>query len=119
MPKGIHEEVVEKGQAFSSGEKQLIAFARALACDTKILILDEATSHIDTQTEDTIRHAMNVVKKGRTTLIVAHRLSTIQDADQILLLNQGKIRERGSHQELLAQKGEYAQMYHLQAKVNA
>ncbi|UPQ85383.1 ABC transporter ATP-binding protein/permease [Ignavigranum ruoffiae] len=117
LEKGIEEPVVEKGQSLSSGERQLISFARALACDPKILILDEATSHIDSETEDVIQHAMEVVKAGRTTLIVAHRLSTIQQADLILVLDQGRIIERGNHQELLAQGGQYAEMYHMQAQV--
>ncbi|MHC5268232.1 ABC transporter ATP-binding protein [Enterococcus sp. LJL98] len=114
LPKGIHEEVIEKGQSLSSGERQLIAFARTLAKNPKILILDEATSHIDTETEEIIQNAMNVVKEGRTTFIIAHRLSTIQQADQILLLDQGVIREQGTHEELLALNGQYAEMYHLQ-----
>lgn len=116
LPKGIHEEVIEKGQSLSSGERQLIAFARTLAKNPKILILDEATSHIDTETESIIQHAMNVVKEGRTTFIIAHRLSTIQQADQILLLEQGEIKEKGSHLTLLEKNGQYAEMYRLQAK---
>ncbi|MGY3765248.1 ABC transporter ATP-binding protein [Vagococcus vulneris] len=119
LPLGIHEPVVEKGQAFSSGERQLIAFARTLASDPKILILDEATSHIDTETEEIIQHAMDVVKEGRTTFIVAHRLSTIQNADQILVLNNGEIKERGTHEELLKHNNYYADMYRLQAKGSA
>lgn len=116
LPKGIYEEVIEKGQSLSSGERQLVAFARTLAKNPKILILDEATSHIDTETESLIQHAMNVVKEGRTTFIIAHRLSTIQQATQILLLEHGQIKEKGSHQELLRQNGQYAEMYRLQAK---
>ncbi|MGX7024626.1 ABC transporter ATP-binding protein [Vagococcus hydrophili] len=116
LPLGIHEPVVEKGQAFSSGERQLIAFARTLASDPKILILDEATSHIDTETEEIIQHAMEVVKEGRTTFIVAHRLSTIQNANQILVLDNGEIKEQGTHESLLALDRYYAEMYHLQAK---
>lgn len=118
LPLGIHEPVVEKGQSLSSGERQLIAFARTLASDPAILILDEATSHIDTQTEEIIQHAMDVVKEGRTTFIVAHRLSTIQNADQILVLDSGVIKECGTHQELLDRNGQYAEMYRLQAKVS-
>lgn len=114
---GIDEPVVEKGSAFSSGERQLIAFARTLYSDPKILILDEATSHIDTETEEVIQHAMEVVKQGRTTFIIAHRLSTIQNADQILVLDQGQIIERGRHEDLIALGGTYAQMNAIQAKV--
>ncbi|MGT2784179.1 ABC transporter ATP-binding protein [Streptococcus merionis] len=117
LEKGIHEPVVEKGNAFSSGERQLIAFARTLASDPKILILDEATSHIDTETEEVIQKAMDVVKEGRTTFIIAHRLSTIQNADQILLLHEGQIVERGTHHELLALGGRYADMHRMQQKV--
>lgn len=113
---GIHTPVVEKGQSLSSGERQLISFARTLASNPKILILDEATSHIDTETEEVIQHAMNVVKEGRTTFIIAHRLSTIQNADQIILLDQGMIKEHGNHQELLNLEGQYAEMFHMQAK---
>nr|WP_228063795.1 MULTISPECIES: ABC transporter ATP-binding protein [unclassified Streptococcus] len=117
LEKGIDEPVVEQGAAFSSGERQLIAFARTLYSNPKILILDEATSHIDTETEEIIQHAMEVVKEGRTTFIIAHRLSTIQHADQILVLDKGRIAERGSHEELLAIGGIYAQMYEIQQKV--
>ncbi|WP_029177121.1 ABC transporter ATP-binding protein [Streptococcus suis] len=117
LEKGIDEPVVEKGAAFSSGERQLIAFARTLYSDPKILILDEATSHIDTETEEIIQHAMEVVKEGRTTFIIAHRLSTIQNADQILVLDQGRIIEHGKHEELVARGGVYAQMHEIQAKV--
>lgn len=109
--------LLEKGAAFSSGERQLIAFARTLYSDPKILILDEATSHIDTETEEIIQHAMEVVKEGRTTFIIAHRLSTIQNADQILVLDQGRIIEHGKHEELVARGGVYAQMHEIQAKV--
>ncbi|WP_156008065.1 ABC transporter ATP-binding protein [Streptococcus ruminantium] len=117
LDKGIDEPVVEKGSAFSSGERQLIAFARTLYSDPKILILDEATSHIDTETEEIIQHAMEVVKEGRTTFIIAHRLSTIQNADRILVLDQGRIVERGRHEELIGLGGIYAQMYEIQARV--
>ncbi|HFU4188506.1 TPA: ABC transporter ATP-binding protein, partial [Streptococcus suis] len=117
LEKGMDEPVVEKGAAFSSGERQLIAFARTLYSNPKILILDEATSHIDTETEEIIQHAMEVVKEGRTTFIIAHRLSTIQNADQILVLDQGRIIEHGKHEELVARGGVYAQMHEIQAKV--
>jgi ATP-binding cassette subfamily B protein/ATP-binding cassette subfamily B tetracycline resistance protein len=114
-PEGIYHPVVEKGQAFSSGERQLISFARALVFNPKILILDEATSHVDTQTEVIIQKAMEVLQKGRTTFIIAHRLSTIKEADEILVLEDGRIVERGSHQRLLEKAGIYYQMYQMQA----
>ena len=112
--KGILEPVVEKGSTLSSGQRQLISFARALAFDPKILILDEATSSIDTETEELIQQAMEVLKAGRTTFIIAHRLSTIQHADQILVLENGEIVEQGNHDSLLKQEGQYAEMYRMQ-----
>jgi ATP-binding cassette subfamily B protein/ATP-binding cassette subfamily B tetracycline resistance protein len=113
---GIHHPVVEKGNEFSSGERQLISFARALVVNPKILILDEATSHVDTETETIIQKAMNVLKKGRTTFMIAHRLSTIKEANQILVLDQGAIVEQGNHHSLIAQAGIYHQMYQMQAE---
>ncbi|MBD1383389.1 ABC transporter ATP-binding protein [Metabacillus arenae] len=114
LPKGFDEPVIEKGSTLSSGQRQLISFARALAFDPAILILDEATASIDTETEAVIQEALEVLKKGRTTFIIAHRLSTIKNADQILVLDHGEIVERGSHDELMKQKGKYFQMYKLQ-----
>ncbi|WHX51185.1 ABC transporter ATP-binding protein [Paenibacillus woosongensis] len=114
LPKGIDEPVVEKGSTLSAGERQLISFARALAFDPAILILDEATANIDTETEALIQSALEVLKRGRTTFIIAHRLSTIRSADQILVLHRGEIVERGTHEELLALGGRYYQMYRLQ-----
>ncbi|WP_324616478.1 ABC transporter ATP-binding protein [Paenibacillus bouchesdurhonensis] len=114
LPKGLDEPVVEKGSTLSAGERQLISFARALAFDPAILILDEATANIDTETEALIQSALEVLKRGRTTFIIAHRLSTIRSADQILVLHRGEIVERGSHEELLARGGRYYQMYRLQ-----
>jgi len=114
LPKGLDEPVVEKGSTLSAGERQLISFARALAYDPAILILDEATANIDTETEALIQEALEVLKRGRTTFIIAHRLSTIRSADQILLLHRGEIVERGTHEELLAKGGRYYQMYRLQ-----
>lgn len=115
LPKGLDEPVIEKGSTLSAGQRQLISFARALAFDPAILILDEATSNIDTETEQIIQHAMDVLKQGRTTFVIAHRLSTIKQADKILVLEAGEIVESGSHQALLALNGRYAEMYKLQA----
>lgn len=115
LPKGIDEPVVEKGSTLSAGERQLISFARALAFDPAILILDEATANIDTETEALIQSALEVLKRGRTTFIIAHRLSTIRSADQILVLHRGQIVESGTHEELLALGGRYYKMYRLQS----
>lgn len=114
LPNQYHHKVMEKGSTFSSGERQLIAFARTIAVEPKILILDEATANIDSETEEEIQKSLNVMRKGRTTLAIAHRLSTIQDADLILVLNKGEIVERGTHSELLETKGIYHKMYLLQ-----
>lgn len=114
LPNQYQHKVIEKGSAFSSGERQLIAFARTIATNPKILILDEATANIDSETEEKIQQSLNKMRKGRTTLAIAHRLSTIQDADQIFVLNKGEIVERGTHAQLIAQKGIYHNMYLLQ-----
>ncbi|AEH48454.1 ABC transporter ATP-binding protein [Parageobacillus thermoglucosidasius] len=114
LPNKYEHKVVERGSTFSSGQRQLISFARTIATNPKILVLDEATSNIDTETEEAIQEALAKMRKGRTTIAIAHRLSTIQDADQILVLHRGEIVERGTHQELLAQKGLYYKMYLLQ-----
>lgn len=114
LPHGYEEEVKERGSTFSSGQRQLLAFARALAFDPPILVLDEATANIDTETELLIQDALFKLTRNRTTIIIAHRLSTIQHADRILVLHKGKIREAGNHQELLARKGLYYQLYQLQ-----
>lgn len=110
----LDEPVNEKGSTFSSGQRQLISFARALAFNPAILILDEATSNIDTETETIIQAALEVLKKDRTTFIIAHRLSTIKNADQIFVLDRGIIIERGTHEGLMDKKGNYYQMYELQ-----
>jgi ATP-binding cassette, subfamily B, multidrug efflux pump len=114
LPKQYDQEVTERGSTFSSGQRQLIAFARTIAANPKILVLDEATANIDTETEEAIQEALQKMRKGRTTIAIAHRLSTIQDADQIIVLHQGEIVERGTHQELLKNRGLYYKMYLLQ-----
>ncbi|HUC92111.1 MAG TPA: ABC transporter ATP-binding protein [Paenibacillus sp.] len=115
LPGGLHEPVVERGGTLSAGQRQLISFARALAYDPAVLILDEATSSIDSETESVIRHALDVLRSGRTTFIIAHRLSTIKEADLILVLHKGEIVERGTHDELMARQGRYYRMYQLQS----
>ncbi|CAM3303949.1 ABC transporter ATP-binding protein [Paenibacillus lupini] len=114
LPGGIDAEVIEKGSTLSAGQRQLISFARALAYDPAILILDEATASIDTETEAIIQEALDVLKKGRTTFVIAHRLSTIRQADQILVLDRGRIVERGDHDQLMEHRGKYYAMYQLQ-----
>jgi len=116
LPGGFEEEVRERGSTLSTGQKQLISFARALAHNPKILILDEATSSLDTETEFRVRDALNRMVEGRTALIIAHRLSTIQRADKIIVMHKGQVREMGSHQQLLAQRGIYYKLYQLQYK---
>ncbi len=116
LPKGFDEEVRERGSTLSTGQKQLISFARALAHDPKILILDEATSSVDTETEFRVRDALGRMVEGRTSLIIAHRLSTIQRADKIIVMHKGQLREMGTHQELLANRGIYYKLYQLQYK---
>jgi ATP-binding cassette, subfamily B, multidrug efflux pump len=116
LPGGFKEEVRERGSTLSTGQKQLISFARALAHNPKILILDEATSSVDTETEFRVRDALNHMVEGRTALIIAHRLSTIQRADKIIVMHKGQVREMGSHQQLLAQRGIYYKLYQLQYK---
>jgi ATP-binding cassette, subfamily B, multidrug efflux pump len=116
LPGGFQEEVRERGSTLSTGQKQLISFARALAHDPKILILDEATSSVDTETEFRVREALNRMVEGRTSLIIAHRLSTIQRADKIVVMHKGQVREMGTHQQLLAQRGIYYKLYQLQYK---
>ncbi|CAM3361424.1 MULTISPECIES: ABC transporter ATP-binding protein [Paenibacillus] len=119
LPQGFDEPVIEKGSTLSAGQRQLISFARALAFNPAILILDEATANIDTETEALIQDALEVLKRGRTTFIIAHRLSTIRSADQILVLHRGEIVERGSHEELMALEGRYYKMYQLQQGGNS
>jgi ATP-binding cassette subfamily B protein len=116
LPQGFKEEVRERGSTLSTGQKQLISFARALAHDPKILILDEATSSVDTETELRVRDALNRMVEGRTSVVIAHRLSTIQRADKIIVMHKGQVREVGTHQQLLAQRGIYYKLYQLQYK---
>jgi ATP-binding cassette subfamily B protein len=106
--------VAERGATLSVGQKQLLSFARALAFNQPVLILDEATSSVDTETEILIRDALKVLMRGRTTLAIAHRLSTIQDMDHILVMHRGQLRESGTHQQLLAERGIYRRLYELQ-----
>ncbi len=116
LPGGFAEEVRERGSTLSTGQKQLISFARALAHNPKILILDEATSSVDTETEFRVREALTRMVEGRTSIIIAHRLSTIQRANKIIVMHKGKVREIGSHQQLLANRGIYWKLYQLQYK---
>ena len=114
LPHGLDEEVGERGAYLSMGERQILAFARALHYDPSILILDEATSSVDVETEREIQAALHRLLQGRTSLVIAHRLSTILDADRILVMHKGELREQGTHAELLAQGGIYARLYELQ-----
>lgn len=114
MEQGIHTELAERGSTLSLGERQLISFARALAFNPKVLVLDEATSNIDSETEELIQHAMKIVSRDRTTFIIAHRLSTVQHSDQIILLEDGRIAEHGDHAALMKAGGEYSRMYEMQ-----
>jgi ATP-binding cassette, subfamily B, multidrug efflux pump len=116
LPLGYESPVAERGSTLSVGQKQLLSFARALAFDPTVLVLDEATSSVDTETEILIRDALHLLMAGRTTIAIAHRLSTIQDMDKILVLHKGELRESGSHQELLARRGIYFKLYQLQYK---
>jgi ATP-binding cassette subfamily B protein len=116
LPKGYDTAVAERGSTLSVGQKQLLSFARALAFDPRVLILDEATSSVDTETEMLIRDALHALMAGRTTIAIAHRLSTIQDMDRILVFHKGRLREAGTHQELLSQRGVYFRLFELQYK---
>ena len=116
LPDGFQEPVRERGNSLSTGQKQLINFARALAHNPRILILDEATSSVDTDTEMRVRSALERMVAGRTSVVMAHRLSTVQRAEQILVMHKGQLREIGTHQELLAQRGIYWKLYQLQYK---
>ena len=111
MEKGYDSQVGEGGDLLSTGEKQLISFARALLSDPRIVILDEATSSIDTRTEALVQKGMDELMKGRTTFVIAHRLSTVKNSDCIMVLEKGRIIERGSHDQLIEQEGRYYQLY--------
>lgn len=114
LPDKYDSKVIEGGSEFSSGQRQLISFARTLVTNPKILVLDEATANVDTETETLIQNGLKKLRQGRTTLAIAHRLSTIKDADKIIVLDRGKIVETGNHEELLAKKGYYYDLYRLQ-----
>ncbi len=116
LPEGFAHPIRERGSGLSTGQKQLISFARALAHNPRYLILDEATSSVDTETEFRVRDALSRMVEGRTSIIIAHRLSTIQRADRILVMHKGRLRESGTHRELLAERGIYWKLYQLQYK---
>jgi ATP-binding cassette subfamily B protein len=116
LPERLETPVRERGAGFSTGQKQLMSFARALAHNPRILILDEATSSVDTETELRVREALGRLVEGRTSIVIAHRLSTIQRADRIFVMHKGKLRETGTHQQLLAMRGIYWKLYQLQYK---
>jgi ATP-binding cassette subfamily B protein len=116
LERGYEEAVTERGSTLSAGQRQLLSFARTLAFDPAILVMDEATANIDTETEQLIQDAMGRLMKGRTTIVVAHRLSTIQHADQIMVMHKGRLREQGTHQQLLEQGGIYKKLYDLQLR---
>lgn len=114
LPLAYDHEVKERGMSLSHGQRQLLSFARVLVYNPRILVLDEATSSVDTETEETIQHALETLMQGRTTIAIAHRLSTVQHADQILVMHRGQVRESGNHQELIATDGLYRTLYELQ-----
>ena len=116
LPEGYSQDIRERGASLSHGQRQLLSFVRALVYDPDVLVLDEATSSVDTETEELIQGALDKLMQGRTSLAIAHRLSTVRDADQILVMHKGQIRERGTHRELLAHEGLYRKLYELQYK---
>ena len=116
LPAGYQEQVGERGRTLSVGERQLLSFARALVYEPKILVLDEATSSVDTDTEYLVQDALKKFMSGRTSIVIAHRLSTIRDVDRIIVIHKGGIVEQGTHRELLAKGGHYSKLYELQYK---
>jgi ATP-binding cassette subfamily B protein len=115
LPGGLNAEVGERGQRLSGGERQRVAIARALLKESPVLALDEATSHLDYETESLVKQSLRGVAKGKSVILIAHRLSTIRDADKILVLEKGGIREQGTHRELVAHRGLYASLWRLQS----
>jgi ATP-binding cassette, subfamily B, bacterial MsbA len=118
LPEGINTKVGENGSKLSGGQRQRLAIARALIKDAPILILDEATSALDNESERQVQASLELLMKGRTTLVIAHRLSTVQNADRIIVLDHGEVAEQGRHEELLALNGIYASLYHMQFREN-
>jgi ATP-binding cassette subfamily B protein len=116
LPGGFDYNVMERGATLSVGQRQLISFVRAMVYDPRIIVLDEATSSVDTETEELIQQAIEKMMKGRTSIVIAHRLSTIQKASKIIVLDKGEIKEQGTHEELLQQEGFYTQLYRMQYK---
>ena len=114
LPEGYQTQLVERGQNLSQGQRQLLAFARVLAADPEILVLDEATASIDTETETIIQNALKIIMKDRTSILIAHRLKTIQEADRILVLKNGRVKEIGTHDQLMANKDVYYTLSQLQ-----
>ncbi len=116
LPGGYTYNVMERGSTLSVGQRQLISFVRAMVHNPKITVLDEATSSVDSETEELIQHAIETLMEGRTAIVIAHRLSTIQKADKIIVLDKGEIKEQGTHEELLERNGFYANLYRMQYK---